>query len=163
MPRTACFVTVPRRTMDCIDCHNTVGHPIAPTAEQAVDRAIAAALVSRDLPYARREIVHLLKASYPSQDAALSAIDQGLRSFYQSNGGSEDQNAVTQTVLAAQDLYRRSVFSSMKVTWGSYPDNKGHVASIGCFRCHDDSHKATDGSTISADCEFCHKQIERPN
>ena len=22
-----------RRTMDCIDCHNTVGHPIAPTAE----------------------------------------------------------------------------------------------------------------------------------
>ena len=26
-----------RRTMDCIDCHNTVGHPISPTPEQAVD------------------------------------------------------------------------------------------------------------------------------
>ena len=153
----------PRQTMDCIDCHNTVGHPIAPTAEQAVDRAIADALVSRDLPYARREIVHLVKASYPSQAAALSAIDQGLRSFYQSNGGTEDQHAVTQTVMAAQDLYRRNVFPPMKVTWGSYPDNKGHVASIGCFRCHDDSHKAADGSTISADCEFCHTQIERPN
>ena len=25
-------------TMDCIDCHNTVGHPISPTPEQAVDR-----------------------------------------------------------------------------------------------------------------------------
>jgi len=36
-----------RRTMDCVDCHNTVGHPIAATAELAVDRAIAAAQVSR--------------------------------------------------------------------------------------------------------------------
>jgi hypothetical protein len=44
--------------------------------------------------------------------------DHCLRSFYQSSGGSEDQNAVMQTVLAAQDLYRRNVFSSMKVTWG---------------------------------------------
>ena len=30
-----------RRTMDCIDCHNVVAHRVAPTAEQAVDRAIA--------------------------------------------------------------------------------------------------------------------------
>ena len=50
----------------------------------------------------------------------------------------------------------------MKVTWGTYPDNKGHVTSNGCFRCHDDSHKAKDGSTISADCEYCHTQIETP-
>jgi hypothetical protein len=154
----------PRRTMDCIDCHNTAGHPIAPTAEQAVDQAIAAARISRDLPYARREVVRVVKASYPSQDAAVKAIDQGLRSFYQSSGESQsqDEHAVAQAVSAAQDIYRRNVFPAMKVTWGSYPDNKGHVASIGCFRCHDDSHKASDGSTISADCEYCHKQIERP-
>ena len=50
----------------------------------------------------------------------------------------------------------------MKVTWGSYPDNKGHITATGCFRCHDDSHKAKDGSTISGDCELCHAQIERP-
>ena len=31
--------------MDCIDCHNTAGHPIAPIAEQAVDQAIAAARI----------------------------------------------------------------------------------------------------------------------
>ena len=50
----------------------------------------------------------------------------------------------------------------MNVTWGTYPDNKGHVTSNGCFRCHDESHEAKDGSTISADCAFCHTQIERP-
>ena len=68
--------------MDCIDCHNTVGHRISPTPEQAVDRAIAAAMVSRELPFARRESIRLLKATYPSQDAGVSAIEEGLRSFY---------------------------------------------------------------------------------
>ena len=151
-----------RRTMDCVDCHNTVGHPISPTAEQAVDRAIAAAQVSRDLPYARREGVRLLKESYPSPEAALREIDRGLRDFYSSQGGSADEQALARTVAALQGVYSRNVFPSMKVTWGSYPDNRGHITATGCFRCHDDSHTAKDGSTISADCDYCHTQIERP-
>ena len=64
---------------------------------------------------------------------------------------------------AVQDLYRRNVFPAMKVTWGTYPDNKGHITSNGCFRCHDDSHEAKDGSKISGDCEYCHRQIETPS
>ena len=152
-----------RHTMDCIDCHNTVGHPIAPTAEQAVDEAIAAGLVSRQLPYARREGVRLIKAGHDSQDVAVSAIDDGFRSFYRSRGGPVDEQAVAKTVAALQALYRRNVFPAMQVAWGSYPNNKGHVTSIGCFRCHDDSHKDGAGEAISADCEYCHRQIEPPS
>jgi hypothetical protein len=152
-----------RRVMECGDCHNSVGHPIAPTAEQAVDRAIAAAMVSHDLPYVRRESVRVLKASYGSQEDAARAIDEGLRSFYRTRGGSPNQQAVNTTVSAVQDLYRRNVFPAMKVTWGTYPDNKGHITSNGCFRCHDDSHEAKDGSKISGDCEYCHRQIETPS
>ena len=151
-----------RRTMDCVDCHNVVGHPISPTAERAVDRAIAAALVSRDLPYVRREGTRLLKESYSDQDAGVRAIEHGLRRFYESQEGRGDEQALARTVAAFQDLYRRNVFPAMKVTWGAYPDNSGHVTSNGCFRCHDGEHKARDGSTISADCEYCHTQIERP-
>jgi hypothetical protein len=44
----------------------------------------------------------------------------------------------------------------MKVQFGTYPDNVGHVEFPGCFRCHDDSHTAEDGRTISQDCETCH-------
>ena len=150
-----------RQTMDCIDCHNTIGHPIAQTAEQAVDRAIALGMISRKLPFARREGLRLVKASYPSQDAGAAAIDRDLRSFYQSRD-SIDQKSVERTVAALQQVFRRNVFPTMNVTWGTYPDNKGHVTSTGCFRCHDDSHEAKDGSKISADCEFCHRQIERP-
>ena len=149
-----------RRTMDCVDCHNTVGHPISPTPEQAVDRAIAAAMVSHELPFARRESVRLVKADYPSEEEGVRAIEEGLRGFYRTRGGAIDQQALTRTVGAVQELYRRNVFPSMKVTWGSYPNNTGHVTSNGCFRCHDDSHEAKDGSKISGDCEYCHKQLE---
>ena len=48
--------------MDCVDCHNMVGHRIASTPEQAVDVALAADDISRTLPFARREGVRLLKA-----------------------------------------------------------------------------------------------------
>jgi hypothetical protein len=67
---------------------------------------------------------------------------------------------VARTVAGLQDVYRRNVFPTMNVTWGSYPNNKGHMTSNGCFRCHDESHTAKDGSTISGDCEFCHTQID---
>jgi hypothetical protein len=152
-----------RRTMDCVDCHNTVGHPISPTPEKAVDSAIAAGEVSRKLPFARREGIRLLKASYPTQDAAVAEIERGLRSFYQSQPSAADAQEIARTVSSLQNLYRRNVFPAMKVTWGSYPQNIGHPDSGGCLRCHDDLHKAKDGTTISGDCEYCHKEIEPPS
>ena len=151
----------PWRSMDCIDCHNTVGHPIAPTPELAVDRALAANQIDRQLPFARREAVRLVKAGYSSQEEGLSAIERELRSFYSSRG-SIDQQSLAQAVTGVQNVYRQNVFPTMKVAFGAYPDNRGHTTSTGCFRCHDDSHTAKDGSKINADCEYCHKQIEAP-
>ena len=150
------------RRMDCVDCHNMVGHRIASTPELAVDRALAASEAMRQLPFSRRESVKLLKATYSSDDEALQTIDRGLRSFYESQGQAIDQAALLKTIEAVQNAYRHNVFPVMKVTWGSYPNNTGHDVSPGCFRCHDGSHTAKDGSSISADCELCHKQVENP-
>jgi hypothetical protein len=149
-----------RQTMDCRDCHNRVGHPFSASAEQGVDQAIAAGSISRDLPFVRREGVRLVKASYPSENEAMQAIESGLRSFYASQGNSAGEPAVSRSIIGLQDVYRRNVFPTMMVTFGAYPDNKGHITATGCFRCHDDSHTANDGSTIGADCELCHKQVE---
>jgi hypothetical protein len=152
----------PLRLMECVDCHNMVGHRIASSPEHAVDAALAAGDVARTLPFARREGVRLLKASYGSEAAADHEIDQQLRRFYSSDGRMADSQALGRAVAALQGVYRRNVFPAMKVTWGSYPDNAGHMASPGCFRCHDGSHTAKDGSTINADCEYCHRQVEKP-
>jgi hypothetical protein len=150
------------RRMDCVDCHNMVGHRIATAPEQAVDRAIADGAVSRALPFARREAVRLLKTSYTNSDEASRRIDEELRRFYAAQSGTIDPQALGRAVSALQNAYARNVFSTMKVSWGSYPDNTGHMASPGCFRCHDGSHTAKDGTTIGSECEYCHKQAERP-
>jgi nitrate/TMAO reductase-like tetraheme cytochrome c subunit len=147
------------RTMDCIDCHNAVAHRITPTPEQAVDAALAAGRIDRTLPFIRREGVRLLSSNHATSDEAARAIGDELRTFYASRGGADDAQ-VTGAVAALQAIQRRNVFPTMKVTFGTYPDNNGHTTSSGCFRCHDGSLTAKDGSTINADCEYCHEQIE---
>jgi hypothetical protein len=156
------FKDQPRRRMDCIDCHNAVAHRIAPTAAQAVDRAIAAGRIDRGLPFVRREAVRLLDASHQDDQAALQAIERELKAFYAASGRGGDQH-VAGAVAAVQTIYRRNVFPTMQVKFGTYPDNVGHITSQGCFRCHDDSHKAADGATISGDCEYCHTQLDAPS
>jgi hypothetical protein len=144
------------RTMDCIDCHNGAAHRISPTAEQAVNRAMAAGRISPTLPFVRREAVRLLKSDYQDEAAALAAIESGFRAAYEASKARVDQAALSQAIAATQNLYRTNVFPAMKVTWGVYLDNLGHTTSNGCFRCHDGSHVARDGSAINADCTSCH-------
>jgi len=148
-----------RRAMDCIDCHNVVAHRVAATAEQAVDHAIETGSIPRGLPFVRREAVRLMKASHATEDEAVRAIGDGVQQFYASAGSGTD-TAVASAVTSLQNIYRRNVFPVMKVSFGTYPDNLGHITSSGCFRCHDGGHAAKDGTTISAECEYCHKQIE---
>jgi len=141
-----------RRTMDCMDCHNRPAHTFEPGPERAVDNAIAAGALPRDLPFARREAVLALKDSYASNAEALTGIETRLRKFY----ADQSAPALARAISGVQEIYGRNVFPAMKVGWGTYPNNIGHVFSSGCFRCHDDNHKARDGSVIKQDCESCH-------
>jgi hypothetical protein len=148
-----------RRRMDCMDCHNRPSHPFAPSAEKAIDQAIAFGRISRELPFVRREAVAALKATYPSQNAAADAIAMKLREFYRTQHQQvymSRRQDVERAVSATQEAYRRNVFPSMSVTWGTYPNNIGHMDFPGCFRCHDEEHKTKDGLTIRQDCELCH-------
>jgi hypothetical protein len=131
-----------RRRMDCMDCHNRPSHVVAPTPERAVNDAMATGLIPLTLPFIHRESVKALKAGNPA----------ALRDFYQA----QTRDQVERAVAAVQDIYQRNVFPSMNVTFGTYPDNIGHVDSPGCFRCHDDDHKSKDGKKIGQDCETCH-------
>jgi hypothetical protein len=49
----------------------------------------------------------------------------------------------------------------MKVNWSTYPSNLGHFYTPGCFRCHDDKHKAANGRVISKDCKICHTLLNQ--
>jgi hypothetical protein len=142
-----------RRVMDCMDCHNRPAHTMEPSPERAVDIAIAAGQLPRTLPFARREAVAALKDEYASGDDARRGIDARLRQAFTSHAGDA---ALAPTITAVQNIYATNIFPAMKVKWGTYPNNIGHTFFNGCFRCHDDSHKAGDGSVIKQDCETCH-------
>jgi hypothetical protein len=142
-----------RRSMDCMDCHNRPAHTFDPSPERAVDIAIASGNLPRTLPFARREAVAALKDEYGSGAEARDGIDTRLRKAFASHA---KDPALDRTVTAVQDIYARNVFPAMKVKWATYPNNIGHTFFNGCFRCHDDNHKASDGSVIKQDCETCH-------
>jgi len=148
------------RRMDCMDCHNRPSHQMAASAERAVDASMARAEIPSSLPFARREAVKVLKASYATEEVATEAIAKGLRDFYRGSYQAiymSRRQDVEKAVTGAQQVYKRNVFPEMNVQFGTYPNNVGHIDSPGCFRCHDDNHKTKDGKKISQDCDTCHK------
>ncbi|MBI4264370.1 MAG: NapC/NirT family cytochrome c [Acidobacteria bacterium] len=144
-----------RRRMDCLDCHNRPAHTFSPTPERAVDGAIAQGRVPRELPFVRREAVAAVGTEYATRVDALEGIARVLTEFYAGRTGA-DARLVARAVAAAQDVWSRNVFPVMNVSWGTYPNHLGHLEAPGCFRCHDDEHRAADGSVIRQGCEVCH-------
>jgi hypothetical protein len=125
-----------KRRMDCMDCHNRSGHDFQ-TPEDAIDNAIAEGTLDRSRPFTRRDAVAALKGKLP----------------------------IAQQPAVVQAIYAANVYPSMNITWGTYPNNIGHMSFPGCFRCHDDQHKAKTGESITQDCSACHEPIavDEPN
>lgn len=147
----------PRRRMDCLDCHNRPAHAFGSTPERAVDAALGEGLISTKIPFIRQEAVRALGAGYPSQAVALMRIDQSIREAVHARQPHAFEEAeLRQAIAVTQGIYRTNVFPSMKVAWGTYPNQLGHMTSPGCFRCHDEDHKTRDGLAIRQDCELCH-------
>ncbi len=150
------------RRMDCIDCHNRVGHEI-PDLNQAIDAQIDAGTIATDLPYVKREASDRLSASYSSTADADRAID-GLRDFYAARYPlvARDKSAeIDSAISSLKVLYGLVATPDMKVTAATYPNNIGHQTSPGCFRCHDGAHyKVVNGAvtseTIPSQCATCH-------
>jgi nitrate/TMAO reductase-like tetraheme cytochrome c subunit len=150
-----------RRTMDCIDCHNRAAHTFQ-TPEEAVNRAMAEGAISPELPWIHKEGLELLKATYTSQDEAKAKIPAQLAAFYKAQHPEVLQSKAAQLKSASDQLvsiYGHNVFPDMKVTWGTHPNNIGHMAYPGCFRCHDGDHVSKDGKTITQDCSNCHNLL----
>ncbi len=148
-----------RRRMDCMDCHNRPSHPMAATPERAVNQMMGQGEIPKTLPFVRREAVRLLKANYPSQEAAAEGISRGFREFFRTTYPEvymSRRQDVERAVSGVAHIYRQNVFPEMNVQFGTYPNNVGHMDFPGCFRCHDDSHKSKDGKTIGQECDSCH-------
>jgi len=154
------FKDLPRE-MDCMDCHNRPTHVFA-LPDRAVDQAMSTGDISPALPYIKKKAVEVLKTPYPSQPAADSAIPAALEKYYQETYPDIFQKRLPEIRRAAASIlaiYNRNVFPAMKIAWGTYPNNVGHTDFPGCFRCHDDQHKSSSGTTVTQDCNACHQLL----
>jgi nitrate/TMAO reductase-like tetraheme cytochrome c subunit len=152
---------LPKFDMECVDCHNRPTHTFE-LPEHAMDKALALGEIAVTLPYVKKESVELLKANYATSTEAAAKLPTGLVSFYQQNypdlyaNRSQDIREAGRAVLA---IYNSNVFPELKVSWGTYPNNLGHMDFPGCFRCHDGSHTGGEGKTITQDCKSCHEPL----
>ena len=156
---------LPTFEMQCVDCHNRVGHAFE-APEHAIDRALAASQISPTLPFVKKTGVELLKATYATDDDAARKIPAGLTAFYQQKYGDIWAKRANDVQLAGQALlaiYRNNVFPDLKVTWTTYQNNLGHmdehIDNPGCFRCHDGGHSTADKKTLTQDCTTCHQML----
>ena len=152
---------LPKYTMQCVDCHNRPTHAFD-SPERAVDKALAGGRIASTLPFVKKKSVEVLKASYASNEEAAQKIPAAIADFYKQEHGDvygqrgADIEDAGRTVAA---IYARNVFPDLKVAWGTYPNNIGHEAFPGCFRCHDERPATPQGKTITQDCAACHEAV----
>jgi hypothetical protein len=148
----------PRIEMQCFDCHNRAAHVFS-MPDRAVDRALMMGRMSASLPFLKKTAVELLKKEYASSEQAAAEIPAGLASYYQSSHPEVARKRASDVAEAGEvlaDIYSRNVFPDLGVTWGTYPDNRGHQDFPGCFRCHGGEHKTASGEELTKNCFRCH-------
>lgn len=145
------------RVMDCMDCHNRPAH-VFPTANEAVERAMAAGALSLKLPNIKRVAVQAMTQEAIASDAGAA---QKIADFIRAKYTDPAQAAEVQGAVAeVQKIFAQSIFVDRKADWRVYPNNIGHKDWPGCFRCHDDKHKSSLGQPVrSSDCNSCHTII----
>lgn len=157
------LASMTKHTMDCMDCHNRPAHTFE-TPDIAVDRALAAGVVSTTLPFVKSLSVDALSKEYGTRDFAHDGIAKDVRAFYAER---YPEVATTRAVDIGKlidgldGIYDANVFPEMKVSWKTYPSNLGHRNSPGCFRCHDGKHASPDGKVLTYECKACHTQPQR--
>jgi len=147
--------------MQCVDCHTRPAHRFE-DPDRAVDQALAQSQIASTLPFVKKTGVGLIQANYETDAEAAQKIPEGLGAFYRQSYPDVAATRAPEIQAAAAALlaiYQRNVFPDLKVTWGTYLNNLGHVDSPGCFRCHDGGHTTASGQTITQDCDSCHKVV----
>jgi hypothetical protein len=146
------------RTMDCIDCHNRPTHIYHPPAK-SVNEVMSLGWIDPSLPYVKKVAVEAIDRPYSSAAVAQDSIRVTIESFYRESYpeiAAAKHAQIERAVVEAQRIFSRNFFPEMRVSWRSFPDNIGHMYSLGCFRCHDGKHVSQDGKVLSRECTACH-------
>lgn len=150
-----------KRKMDCVDCHNRPAHVYQPP-DTAVDEGFMSGKLDTSIPFLKRQAVEAISGEYETTEQAVASIDKKIHQFYAANYPevyAEKRPLFDSAVTELQRIYQTYFFPEMKTNWATHPDNKGHLNSLGCFRCHDGNHVSYSGKVITNDCNVCHTML----
>jgi nitrate/TMAO reductase-like tetraheme cytochrome c subunit len=149
------------RPIDCIDCHNRVGHAIA-GVDESVDVAMKEGKISPRLPFVKRDATRLVSAVYVSDEAADAAIDKWA-ARYRVEHPTVPTSLVVQATAGIKAVYHEVATPAMNTNSTTYINNLGHKSGpgTGCWRCHDGKHvRVVDGKltnqVVPSTCSTCH-------
>jgi nitrate/TMAO reductase-like tetraheme cytochrome c subunit/cytochrome c5 len=150
---------LPKRRMDCIDCHNRVSHTFL-SPSQAMDNLLSTKQIDPTIPNIKEKGIEVLSVPYGSSlelaNQAIARVEQ----YYQQNYPEYYQQntaAVKNAVQQLQTWYPKLHFPDQGLDWNTHPDNIGHKDWPGCFRCHDGKHFTQDRKqVIRLECNVCH-------
>jgi nitrate/TMAO reductase-like tetraheme cytochrome c subunit len=148
----------PKRTMDCIDCHNRPAHIYLPP-DRSLDLALTGGRIDRTLPGIKNIAATALTGKYQGTDEALRGIQREIEDAYRTKYPqvyNDRKDSIAHAIAETKAIFERTIFPEMQVDWRTHPNNIGHMYSPGCFRCHDGEHTAPDGRVVRKDCDICH-------
>ncbi len=153
-PLTPQQKNLPKRVLDCVDCHNRPTH-IFDSPYRALDVAMWLGRIDPAIPSIKTKAAEALvqAGGTASQALGVELIAQTLSKEY---ADYRDQPKIKQAVSETQLIFQENFFPEMKTDWKVRPNNIGHYIWPGCFRCHDGSHVDQTGRAISNECNTCH-------
>ena len=150
---------MPKRRVDCIDCHNASGHPFSNPAN-LVDSALEEGRIDRSLPSikARSDAIIKQAAAISGPEAERSAKFAELIAAAAPKGEQPPKTKEAEQKFAAEmkRILLLSSFAAKDLTWKMFPNDVGHKDFPGCFRCHDGKHMNDKGEAIRLQCTLCH-------
>jgi nitrate/TMAO reductase-like tetraheme cytochrome c subunit len=150
------IAAAPKRTMECIDCHNRPTH-VYRTAEGELDDMFGLWPDLQKVPYLKKASTEVLARRFDEAAIQRKEIGQALLEWYRTRPEEKADPALLQKAAEhVQEIYSRNVWPRMNINWGTYVNHIGHTASPGCLRCHGNNHVTAEGKVVRADCRLCH-------
>jgi nitrate/TMAO reductase-like tetraheme cytochrome c subunit len=151
------IAAAPKRTMECVDCHNRPTH-VYRTADEELDGMLSLWPELQKVPYLKKVSGEVLARRFDETAIQRKEVGRALLAWYSARPEEKANPALLEKAAEqVQEIYSRNVWPRMNITWGTYVNHIGHTTtSPGCLRCHDNNHVTAEGKAIRTDCRLCH-------
>jgi hypothetical protein len=156
------IAALPKRTMDCVDCHNRPTH-IYRTADTELETMFGRFPELQTVPYLKKAASEVLAQHFSEDAIEKGEAGKALRAWYADHPEEKpDSRLLELAAEKVQEIYRQNIWPAMNIGWETYPNHIGHPNQIGhsvsqgCLRCHGNNHVTAEGKAVRSDCRLCH-------